>query len=278
MRSRQCGASVPAARRAILRVGLEPNVRVHGFRSSASARRLTSSHDTPRDSPAITRRARFSISAAHTDSTSDRSVSGSSRLASNSAATSARSSAASVSASRRSAWARSTSASRDMCSGYCPTRVGGGQVAKAPTAAHGQSYVYTEMVLSGIRGRRRPMPRNMASRSMRPSRSSWTPTLSTARIATLRDRSPLAASGMAIGKRILTIAYTLGRQAMSKPSASSVPGARAAASVNRTAARLTSRHLRLVAGAAEGHATRRPAAARRSRAPVDCHPPGPGRP
>ena len=43
---------------------------------------------------------------------------------------------------------------------------------------------------SGIRGRRRPMPRNMASRSTRPSRSSWTPTPSTARICNIPGPKP----------------------------------------------------------------------------------------
>lgn len=67
----------------------------------------TSGHASPADSPLITRRARASISAAHSASTSaGSSAAASSKLASNSAATSARSSAGRVSASRSSAWAR----------------------------------------------------------------------------------------------------------------------------------------------------------------------------
>jgi hypothetical protein len=69
--------------------------------------RRTSSQGTPADSPAITRRARRSISPAHAASTSARfSVSASSRLARSSAATSARSAIGNVRASRRSSFAR----------------------------------------------------------------------------------------------------------------------------------------------------------------------------
>ncbi|MEA2416536.1 MAG: hypothetical protein QOI58_3193 [Thermoanaerobaculia bacterium] len=74
----------------------------------ASIRARTSSHGSPVDSPASTRRARLSISFPQAISTSARSSAGSSsRLASNSAATSARSSTGNVSASRNTAWARS---------------------------------------------------------------------------------------------------------------------------------------------------------------------------
>ena len=73
-----------------------------------STRARTSSHGSPVDSPAMTRRARLSISFAQAISTSARSsVGSSSRLASNSAATSARSSMGNVSASRNTASARS---------------------------------------------------------------------------------------------------------------------------------------------------------------------------
>ena len=85
---------------------LETNRRTHRFRNSASARRRTSSQGMPDDSPASTRRARRSISAAHAVSRSARSVRGSSKLASSSAATSARSSTDHPRASRRNSCAR----------------------------------------------------------------------------------------------------------------------------------------------------------------------------
>ena len=100
---------VPSARLAVLGVGfvLKPDDRRHGLRSAASARARTSSQGIPWDSPAITRRARRSISAAHAASTSAGSSSWSaSRLASNSAATLARSSIGRASAWRRRSCAR----------------------------------------------------------------------------------------------------------------------------------------------------------------------------
>ena len=100
---------VPSTGKAVLDIRLvfKLNARIHRFRSSASARRRTSSHGTPADSPAITLRARLSISAAHAASTSAGfSVSASSRLARSSAATSARSATGNVRASRRSSCAR----------------------------------------------------------------------------------------------------------------------------------------------------------------------------
>ena len=100
---------VPTTGGAILNVRFvfKANAWIHRFGSSASARRRTSSQGTPTDSPAITRRARRSISAAHAASTSARfSVSAASRLASNSAATSARSAIGNARASRRTACTR----------------------------------------------------------------------------------------------------------------------------------------------------------------------------
>lgn len=99
---------VPTAGIAVLSIGLvfESNEGVHRLRNSASARRRTSSQAIPGDSPAITRRARRSISAAHAASTSaTSSVPESSKLANSSAATSARSSTGSDNASRRSSCA-----------------------------------------------------------------------------------------------------------------------------------------------------------------------------
>jgi len=100
---------VPSTGEAILNIRLvfKLNAGIQRFRSSASARRRTSSQGTPADSPAITLRARLSISAVHAASTSARfSVSASSRLARSSAATSARSATGNVRASRRSSCAR----------------------------------------------------------------------------------------------------------------------------------------------------------------------------
>jgi hypothetical protein len=100
---------IPPTSKAVLGVSfvLKTNERIHLRRSSASARRRTSSHGTPVVSPAITRRARRSISAAHAASTSaGSSVAASSRLARSWAATSARSSKGNASASRRSSCAR----------------------------------------------------------------------------------------------------------------------------------------------------------------------------
>ena len=74
----------PAAAKPVsgIRFVLEPNARIHPRRSSASARRRTSSHGTPAVSPAITRRARRSISSAQAASTSAQSAAAaSSRLA-----------------------------------------------------------------------------------------------------------------------------------------------------------------------------------------------------
>jgi hypothetical protein len=87
---------------------LETNVRIHRrLRSSASACCRASDQGMPADSPAITRRARRSISDAQAASTSaGLSVSVASRLANSSAATSARSAIGNVRASRRSSWAR----------------------------------------------------------------------------------------------------------------------------------------------------------------------------
>lgn len=101
---------IPPTGVAVFRVSLilESNAGVHRFCNSASARRRTSSHGVPDDSPAITRRARFSISSAHAASTSAMSsVGASSRLARSSAATSARWLIGRVSASRSSSCARS---------------------------------------------------------------------------------------------------------------------------------------------------------------------------
>ena len=100
---------VPSAGEAILNIRLvfKLNAGIHRFRSSASARRRTSSQGTLADSPAITLRARLSISAAQAASTSARfSASASSRLARSSAATSARSATGNARASRRSSCAR----------------------------------------------------------------------------------------------------------------------------------------------------------------------------
>jgi hypothetical protein len=100
---------VPAAGQAVFGVCLvvETNARVHRSRSSASARRRTSSQGTPPDSSARARRARRSISAAHAASTSAGcSAAASSRLANSSAAMSARSSRGSAKASRRTCCAR----------------------------------------------------------------------------------------------------------------------------------------------------------------------------
>ena len=99
---------IPSSGGAVLGVGLvlETNRRTHRFRNSASARRRTSSQGMPDDSPASTRRARLSISAAHAVSRSARSVRGSSKLESSSAATSARSSTDHPRASRRNSCAR----------------------------------------------------------------------------------------------------------------------------------------------------------------------------
>jgi hypothetical protein len=88
------------------RFDVEP--KTHRCLRRRSTRARTSSHGSPADSPASTRRARLSISFAQAISTSARSSAGSSsRLASSSAATSARSSTGSVSASRKTACARS---------------------------------------------------------------------------------------------------------------------------------------------------------------------------
>lgn len=90
-----------------VRLVVKPNARIHRWRSSASARRRTSSQGTPPDSSARARRARRSISAAQAASTSaGRSAAASSRLANNSAATSARSSRGRAKASRRRSCAR----------------------------------------------------------------------------------------------------------------------------------------------------------------------------
>ena len=100
---------VPSAREAVLGVRLvvKANARIHRRRSSASARRRTSSHGTPADSSARARRARRSISVAHAASTSaGRSAAASSRLAKSSAATSARSFRGNDKASRSKSCAR----------------------------------------------------------------------------------------------------------------------------------------------------------------------------
>jgi len=62
---------IPTASFTVFTVGLvlEPNASAHGSRNSSSARRRTSSQAVPDDSPASTRRARFSISAAQAAST-----------------------------------------------------------------------------------------------------------------------------------------------------------------------------------------------------------------
>lgn len=111
---------VPAAGKAVFRIGLvlESNAWIHRRRSSASARRRTSSHGIPVVSPASTRRARRSISAAHAASTSAGcSACASSRLAKSWAATSARSFKGNASASRKSSCARD-----DMPPFYTPKR------------------------------------------------------------------------------------------------------------------------------------------------------------
>lgn len=100
---------VPSAGKAVfgVRLVVKANTRIHRWRSSASARRRTSSQATPTDSSARARRARRSISAAQAASTSaGRSAAASSRLANSSAATSARSSRGSARASRRTSCAR----------------------------------------------------------------------------------------------------------------------------------------------------------------------------
>jgi hypothetical protein len=85
---------------------------VHWSANRRATRARTSSHGSPTDSPAITRRARPSISRAHAASTAAASVvAGSSRLARSSAATPARSSTGRVNASRSSACARSVTPS-----------------------------------------------------------------------------------------------------------------------------------------------------------------------
>lgn len=111
---------IPAAGTPILGVRfiLEPNARIHCRRSSASARRRTSSHGTPAVSPVITRRARRSISSAQAASTSAGSAAAaSSRLARSCAATSARSFTGNAKASRRSSCARG-----DIKPFYTPSR------------------------------------------------------------------------------------------------------------------------------------------------------------
>ena len=100
---------VPSASEAIfgVRLVVKANARIHPWRSSASARRRTSSQATPPDSSARARRALRSISTAQAASTSaGRSAAASSRLANSSAATSARSSRGSARASRRTSCAR----------------------------------------------------------------------------------------------------------------------------------------------------------------------------
>ena len=100
---------VPTAGEAVfgVRLVVKADARIHRLRSSASARRRTSSQATPLDSSARARRARRSISAAQAASTSaGRSAAASSRLANSSAATSARSSRGSAKASRRTSCAR----------------------------------------------------------------------------------------------------------------------------------------------------------------------------
>ena len=102
-------AFIPSTGVTVLRVRLvlKANARGHRLRNSASARLRTSSQGMPSDSPAMTRRARLSISAAHAASTSAlSSAPASSRLARSSAATSARSSIGNVRASRRRSCAR----------------------------------------------------------------------------------------------------------------------------------------------------------------------------
>ena len=100
---------VPSTGEAVLSVRLvvKADERIHRRRSSASARRRTSSQGAPADSSARARRARRSISAAQAASTSaGRSAAASSRLARSSAATSARSSRGSAKASRSRSCAR----------------------------------------------------------------------------------------------------------------------------------------------------------------------------
>ena len=65
-------AFIPTSGIAVLGVSLvlEANVECHRLRNSATARLRTSSHGMPSDSPAITRQARLSISAAQAASTS----------------------------------------------------------------------------------------------------------------------------------------------------------------------------------------------------------------
>lgn len=111
---------VPSAGEPVLGVGfvLKTNARIHRRRNSDSARRRTSTQGIPAVSPAITRRARRSISAAHAASTSaGSSAAASSRLARSSAARSARSLTGRAIASRRSSCARG-----DMKPFYTSTR------------------------------------------------------------------------------------------------------------------------------------------------------------
>ena len=90
-----------------VRLVVKANAGIHRCRSSASARRRTSSQGTPPDSSANARRARRSISVAQAASTSPGcSTAASSRLARSSAATSARSSRGNASASRSTSCAR----------------------------------------------------------------------------------------------------------------------------------------------------------------------------
>ena len=87
--------------------GFGPKPRSHRFVKRRAIRSRTSSHGSPADSPARTRRARRSISLAQAACTAaGSSTVESSRLANSSAATSARSSTGSVRASRRSVCAR----------------------------------------------------------------------------------------------------------------------------------------------------------------------------
>jgi hypothetical protein len=99
---------IPSSRSAVFSVRLvvKANAGIR-CRSSASARRRTSSQGTPPDSSASARRARRSISVAQAASTSPGcSTAASSRLARSSAATSARSSRGNASASRSTSCAR----------------------------------------------------------------------------------------------------------------------------------------------------------------------------
>lgn len=97
-----------------------------------------------------------------------------------------------------------------MCSGCCPTRVSGGQVAKATTAAHGQSYVYTERVFEWDP---RKAQANAAKHGV-----TFDEAITVFLDANALDGPDLQHSGtearsrrlgMSLGKRILTIAYTL---------------------------------------------------------------------